>query len=108
VLDAPVEQTYSVAALHFDDLKRRYGPVTVINLSEQTGREGVVTNAYGDMVHLLDGVTYVPWDFHAACKGMKWEKIGSLIDELDLEGQGYNWQLGDELVSRQQGIFRTK
>lgn len=32
VLDQPVDQTYSVANLHFDDLRKRYGPVVSCHL----------------------------------------------------------------------------
>lgn len=53
VLDQPVEQSFSVANLHFDDL-RRYGPITVVNLSEQSGKEGIVTNGYKQLVESLE------------------------------------------------------
>lgn len=63
VLDQPVDQTYSVANLHFADLAQRYGPIvstrvtrlmqTIVNLSEQNGREGLVTNGYEELVNNL-------------------------------------------------------
>lgn len=66
VLDQPVEKTYSIANLHFNDITTRYGPIvsdyspfqadgqTIVNLSEQTGKEGVVTNGYRDLVKELN------------------------------------------------------
>ncbi|EJT48555.1 hypothetical protein A1Q1_02463 [Trichosporon asahii var. asahii CBS 2479] len=94
VLDQPVDQTYSVANLHFDDLRKRYGPVT--------GKEAPVTNGYGELVDSLErpDLTYVPFDFHAKCHGMKWEHISELVNELDFTDMGYLWLLqGDELTS---------
>lgn len=108
VLDVPVDQTYSVAALHFDELKRRYGKVAIINLSEQTGKEAAVTNGYGELVQDMDDLTYTPFDFHAQCKGMKWEKISTLVEGLDFDQIGYTWVLDGEVVREQAGAFRTK
>ena len=95
---------------------------TVVNLSEQTGKESLVTNGYQTLVRDLDrgDITYVcicissdfarykAFDFHAKCHGMKWEHISELIDELDFNAMGYLWTLGSEVIREQQGVFRTK
>ncbi|TXT12958.1 hypothetical protein VHUM_01359 [Vanrija humicola] len=109
VLDLPVDQTFSIANLHFDDLRSRYGPVTAINLSEQKGIEAAVTNGYTELVGSLGrpDLKYIPWDFHANCHGMKWEHISELINSLDFEGMGYLWALQGEAVQEQRGAFRT-
>ncbi|OCF78932.1 inositol polyphosphate-5-phosphatase F [Kwoniella mangroviensis CBS 8886] len=109
VLNEPVDQTYAVATLHFNDLTSRYGPITIINLSEQEGKEGVVTNGYRDLVDSLErsDIKYVPFDFHAKCHGMKWENISELVDSVDLGGMGYLWTLQGEAIREQEGAFRT-
>lgn len=120
VLDTPVEKAFSVANLHFDDIVARYGHIvstreieliqTAINLSEQHGKEGAVTMGYGELLASLDrkDVTYKPFDFHAKCKGMKWENISELTAELDFDGMGYTWVLDRDVVREQKGVFRSK
>ncbi|KAK4688765.1 phosphatidylinositol 4-phosphatase, partial [Tremellales sp. Uapishka_1] len=109
VLDQPIDQAYSVANLHFNDLTAKYGPITIVNLSEQTGKEGLVTNGYEELVKSLarKDVTYVGFDFHAKCKGMKWENIAELVEELDFNDMGYLWTLQGDAIREQQGAFRT-
>ncbi|EIW70203.1 hypothetical protein TREMEDRAFT_30281 [Tremella mesenterica DSM 1558] len=109
VLDQPVEKCYSVANSHFDDLTKRYGPITIVNLSEQVGKEAVVTNGYRQLVRSLEriDIKYEEFDFHAKCKGMKWENIAELVTKLDLSDMGYLWTLQGEVVRRQDGVFRT-
>jgi len=69
-----------------------------------------VTNGYGELVGSLDrkDLTYVPFDFHAKCHGMKWENISELVSELDFGTMGYSWSLQGDLVRKQNGVFRTK
>ncbi|OWZ73355.1 hypothetical protein AYX14_01249 [Cryptococcus neoformans] len=109
ILNEPVDKTYAVASLHFNDLTSRYGPVTIINLSEQDGKEAVVTNGYQELVNSLerDDIKYVGFDFHAKCHGMKWENIVELIDSLDFESMGYLWTLQGDAIREQKGAFRT-
>ncbi|BEJ10777.1 hypothetical protein CspHIS471_0101990 [Cutaneotrichosporon sp. HIS471] len=109
VLDLPVDQTFSVANLHFDDLRQRHGPVTVVNLSEQHGREAAVTNGFTELVADLGrpDIHYVPFDFHEHCKGMNWANISDLISQLDFSAMGYLWCLEGDAVREQQGVFRT-
>ncbi|KAL0242017.1 hypothetical protein I308_106191 [Cryptococcus tetragattii IND107] len=109
VLNEPVDKTYAVANLHFNDLTSRYGPITIINLSEQDGKEAVVTNGYQELVNSLerDDLKYIGFDFHAKCHGMKWENIVELVDSLNLESMGYLWTLQGDVIREQEGAFRT-
>jgi hypothetical protein len=65
---------------------------------------------YGELLASLDrkDVTYKPFDFHAKCKGMKWENISELTAELDFDGMGYTWVLDRDVVREQKGVFRSK
>nr|XP_031862628.1 uncharacterized protein CI109_002126 [Kwoniella shandongensis]KAA5529700.1 hypothetical protein CI109_002126 [Kwoniella shandongensis] len=110
VLNEPVDQTYAVANLHFNDLTSRYGPITIINLSEQEGREAEVAGGYRELVNSLErkDVTYTEFDFHAKCHGMKWENISELVDSLDFGSMGYLWTLQGEAIREQRGAYRTK
>jgi hypothetical protein len=81
-----------------------------VNLSEQTGKEGIVTNGYRDLVKELarPDVIYKDFDFHAKCKGMNWENISELVKELDFNEMGYLWTLQGDSIREQKGVFRTK
>lgn len=83
---------------------------TIVNLSEQIGKEAPVTNGYGELVESLErlDLTYVPFDFHAKCHGMKWENIAELVKEVDFSDMGYLWLLQGDEVRDQAGVFRTK
>ncbi|ORX40908.1 SacI homology domain-domain-containing protein [Kockovaella imperatae] len=109
VLDQPVDQSFSVANVHFDDFESRYGPITIVNLGEQSGKEGAVTNGYGQLVDNLarKDLTYHAFDFHAKCHGMKWENISELVEMLDFGEMGYLWSLSGESIREQNGAFRT-
>ncbi|KAJ9101480.1 hypothetical protein QFC19_005131 [Naganishia cerealis] len=88
VLDRPVEQSIATAKLHFDELKRRYGPQTIINLAELTGKESVVTLGYRAVTKALEDkdVRYTEFDFHNEWEVMR-EQSGTFrvncIDCLD-------------------------
>lgn len=111
VLDRPVDQTLGITRLHFEDLKRRYGPQTVVNLAETTGKESVVTNGFEEAVKLLsdEDVRYESFDFHNECKGMRYENISKLINNLGetISDQGYFWTNQGEVMREQKGTFRV-
>lgn len=69
-----------------------------------------MTKAYEELVKGLErsDLTYVPFDFHAKCHGMKWDNITELIDELDFNAMGFLWSLQGEIVEEQQGVLRAK
>ncbi|WWD20805.1 hypothetical protein CI109_105282 [Kwoniella shandongensis] len=83
---------------------------TIINLSEQEGREAEVAGGYRELVNSLErkDVTYTEFDFHAKCHGMKWENISELVDSLDFGSMGYLWTLQGEAIREQRGAYRTK
>jgi phosphatidylinositol 4-phosphatase len=68
------------------------GLQTIINLAEQHGKEGSLTTAYRDYVGELGNseVQYNEYDFHNETKGMKYENISKLINQMarEFEHQG--------------------
>lgn len=58
---------------HFQNTIPSYGPHTIVNLAEQHGKEGVITQSYRECMHELDmkDAQYHEYDFHAETKGMK-------------------------------------
>ncbi|KAI0780655.1 SacI homology domain-containing protein [Trametes elegans] len=105
------DQNLHAIQQHLDKTTAIYGPLTIVNLAEQHGKEGQVTTAYGQYVNELDpkDVKYHAYDFHAETKGMKYENISKLIDELErtFESQGYFWISDNRIMSKQKGVFRV-
>lgn len=84
-----VDPYYSAAALHFDDLFRRYGtPVIVLNLiksKEKQPREMKLLRAFGECVSYLNQFLpegkkthYIAWDMSRASKSHDQDVIGVL------------------------------
>ncbi|CAE6471791.1 unnamed protein product [Rhizoctonia solani] len=132
-LDRSVEEALTPARQHFQSCSRvctsdnKPSPVMCVNLVEKGGREGVVGSAFGHLVSLLGEddfklVEYVvglliserdtdesSFDFHAETKGMKYENISKLVDQLErtFAAQGYFWVCDGQVMARQNGVFRT-
>ncbi|KAI0273575.1 SacI homology domain-containing protein [Gloeopeniophorella convolvens] len=109
--DVTHQQNLQALTRHFKRTVPAYGPHTIVNLAEQQGKEGAVTNAYREYIEevKLPDVKYCQYDFHAETKGMKYENISKLIDQLErsFEAQGFLW-ISDQLVlSRQKGVYRV-
>lgn len=51
---------------HFNEEIRNYGPICIINLVDQSGKEKVVWDAYSHHIFQLNSpfLTYVTFDFH--------------------------------------------
>ncbi|CDO73557.1 hypothetical protein BN946_scf185014.g27 [Trametes cinnabarina] len=91
------DQNLRAIQKHLEKTKSLYGPLTIVNLAEQHGKEGQVTNAYGQFVNELH-----PED-------VKYENISKLIEELErvFESQGYFWISNNRIMSKQKGVFRV-
>ncbi|KAG1877755.1 SacI homology domain-containing protein [Suillus subalutaceus] len=114
----PVLAPERTPAQNLDAIKRHfrravpvYGLHTIVNLAEQHGKEGMITNAYREYATKLDAkdVRYCEFDFHRETKGMKYENISKLINQLErvFESQGFFWVSNNMLLSKQKGVFRV-
>ncbi|KAF8912099.1 SacI homology domain-containing protein [Gymnopilus junonius] len=96
---------------HFSSTIPLYGPHTIVNLAEQHGKEGVITDAYREYMHELNmkDAQYCEYDFHTETKGMKYENISTLIGSMErtFETQGYFWVSDNVVFSQQKGVFRV-
>ncbi|KAI1860676.1 hypothetical protein JX265_002834 [Neoarthrinium moseri] len=95
---APILQHSEAANLkalsrHFDNMTRRYGKVQAVNLVEKHGVESVIGEAFERNVATYnetkekDGkqgeeIDFEWFDFHSACRGMKFENVSLLLDIL--------------------------
>ncbi|KAK8126749.1 uncharacterized protein PG998_002508, partial [Apiospora kogelbergensis] len=113
---------------HFDQLGARYGKMQLVNLVEKHGVESLIGNAYEKNVEIEEGkggdgqeqqlLDFEWFDFHSACRGMKFENVSLLLDILGprLEEWGSTVEeegcKGDDhqiamLVQKQKGALRT-
>ncbi|GAA6059419.1 hypothetical protein JCM10212_003651 [Sporobolomyces blumeae] len=112
VLERTEKETRDAMEKHIDGLEAKYGRLVLVNLAEQTGKEGAVVEAYRNGIKSLnkpeDDVRYVEWDFHRLTKGMHYERITDLIDNIrdDLEELRTYWATTDETYSLQTGVCR--
>ncbi|CAE6421011.1 unnamed protein product [Rhizoctonia solani] len=132
-LDRSVEDALAPARQHLQSCSRtctsdgKPSPVTCVNLVEKGGREGVVGSGFDELVKMVReddinivqyvnflfllyvGVNESSFDFHAETKGMKYENISKLVDQLErtFEAQGFFWVRDGQVMARQHGVFRT-
>lgn len=112
---------------HFDEQVQRYGKVTCVNLAEQAGKEGAITEAYKQAAEAYgeaneSSVAYVAFDFHKECAGMKFENVARLLERMTDDGtlgeMDYFWRTTaaeeegtldarPKVLSRQKGAFRV-
>lgn len=116
VLQHSEEANYNAAKQHFARLSKSYGTLQIVNLVEKHGIEGPIGTQYQNTVQRindgLDEGAKIPFewfDFHHACRGMKFENVSHLLSRLkdQLETLGSTVQKNGALVRRQQGVLRT-
>ncbi|TEA15004.1 Phosphatidylinositide phosphatase SAC2 [Colletotrichum sidae] len=118
VIQHSPEANYAAARKHFGRLKEEYGGVQIVNLVERHGVESTVGGQYERTVARLneeefkDQDTQIPFewfDFHAACRGMKFENVSLLLDTLrdQLDKFGSTVDEAGKISVKQQGVLRT-
>ncbi|KAK7423129.1 hypothetical protein QQX98_001205 [Neonectria punicea] len=111
------EQTNSNACRkHFERLFRNYGSLQIVNLVEKHGVEQTIGKAYETNIEQLNNeiaedkrIPFEWFDFHAACKGMKFENVSYLLERLrgKLEDLGSTVQKDGVHEVQQKGVLRT-
>uniref|UniRef100_A0AAY5EZS0 SAC domain-containing protein n=1 Tax=Electrophorus electricus TaxID=8005 RepID=A0AAY5EZS0_ELEEL len=83
----------------------------IINLVDQNGREKVMGDAYLKQVLLYNNpnLTYVSFDFHEHCRGMKFENVQTLTDAISdiITDMRWGWVDQAGVICTQEGIFRV-
>lgn len=110
------EANQAACRRHFESLSRNYGQLQIVNLVEKHGVESIIGSAYEKAVGEVNKsasqdheIPFEWFDFHAACKGMKFENVSMLLDQLrdKIESFGSTVQKDGKQLARQQGVFRT-
>ncbi|XP_064466053.1 phosphatidylinositide phosphatase SAC2-like [Ornithodoros turicata] len=110
-LDRDEEETNHAFEKHFTEQLAIYGSQVIINLVEQSGKEKVISDTYLNHVLNFDcpDLTYVTFDFHEYCRGMRFENVSILIENVKdiIRDMRYCWLDQQGLICDQRGVFRV-
>jgi SacI homology domain/Inositol phosphatase len=112
------ETNLEALKLHFKQLQERYGKVQVASLVEKKGPESTVGQKFETCAEKMindenskgsTNVAFEWFDFHAACKGMRFENVSKLFDIIGENLSSYGWtEIANSSVSKSQaGVLRT-
>eukprot|EP01135_Chromosphaera_perkinsii_P000083 Nk52_evm34s24 gene=Nk52_evmTU34s24 len=106
------EQFFDAFSLHVVNQFHKYKRQVMINLLDHNNDEDALSRCFEQQIKLFDSadVSYHSFDFHEQCKGMKYENIRILLDEIkdELEEMSYTWISSDGLlVQSQSGVCRV-
>lgn len=95
---------------HFEEELSYYGPICILNLIEQSGKEKIIWDVYSNHVinYNHQDITYTTFDFHEYCRGMHFENVSILVHALSgvLNDMGYCWHDAQGPICSQKGVFR--
>ncbi|KAM9365096.1 phosphatidylinositide phosphatase SAC2 [Pholidichthys leucotaenia] len=110
-LEKGEKETMYYFAAHFEEQLKLYKKQVIINLVDQNGREKLIGDAYLKQVLLYNNpnLTYVSFDFHEHCRGMKFENVQILTDAISDVITDMKWAWVDQagVICKQEGIFRV-
>ncbi|XP_056408414.1 phosphatidylinositide phosphatase SAC2 [Hyla sarda] len=110
-LDKGEVETNLYFCSHFNKELEIYKKQVLINLVDQTGREKIIGDAYMKQVLMFNcpNLTYVTFDFHEHCRGMKFENVQTLTDAINDIIMDMKWCWVDQagVICKQEGIFRV-
>ena len=96
---------------HFQQQHAVYGQVNCLSLVERTGREKILADTFLENILTMNDpdVSFISFDFHEHCRGMRFENVSILIENLQelLGRMGYFWLDSHGKVCTQQGVFRV-
>ncbi|KAI1495042.1 SacI homology domain-containing protein [Biscogniauxia mediterranea] len=117
VLQHSPEANFRAFKKHFDRLGQKYGSLQLVNLVERHGAEAIVGKEYQKNVEKYNDekpestqpLAFEWFDFHAACRGMKFENVSLLLDILGktIEKSGSTVEENGVVIRRQEGVLRT-
>jgi len=117
LLQHSAETNHTAFRRHFANVVNRYGGVQVSSLVDKTGGEAAIGETYEEHTKQLNDeggingtqIGFEWFDFHAVCRGMKFEKVTLLVDALrsPLDNFGSTVEIGGKLLKKQVGVVRT-
>ncbi|KAI0538809.1 SacI homology domain-containing protein [Xylaria digitata] len=117
VLQHSPEANFRAFSKHFNMMGEKYGSMQLVNLVERHGVEAIVGNEYQKNAEryneqISERTQYLAFewfDFHSACRGMKFENVSQLLDTLGrkIEETGSTVELDGQVNRKQNGVLRT-
>ena len=96
---------------HFREQMDVHGPVHCVSLVNRIGREKILSDVFVENVVALGekDISFISFDFHEHCRGMRFENVALLMDNLQemLTRMGYFWVDTHGKVCEQRGVFRV-
>ncbi|XP_032806114.2 phosphatidylinositide phosphatase SAC2 isoform X1 [Petromyzon marinus] len=105
------KETRDAFEFHFKKQLEIYQRQVVVNLVDQAGREKIIGDTF--LKHVLHfnskQLTYITFDFHEHCRGMKFENVHILTDAICeiISDMKWCWADAAGLIQVQQGVFRV-
>ncbi|XP_042560951.1 phosphatidylinositide phosphatase SAC2 isoform X2 [Clupea harengus] len=110
-LEKDEKETIPYFGAHFEQQLSIYKKQVILNLVDQSGREKMIGDTYLKQVLLYNNpnLTYVSFDFHEHCRGMKFENVQTLTDAIWDLITDMKWAWVDQagVICQQEGIFRV-
>ncbi|KAI1434174.1 SacI homology domain-containing protein [Xylaria sp. CBS 124048] len=117
VLQHSPEANFRAFSKHFDHIREEYGPIQIVSLVEQHGVEAPIGSQYQktveeynkDLPEGAEPLAFEWFDFHSACRGMKFENVSQLLYRVGkkIEKMGSTVEWNGEILRKQDGILRT-
>ncbi|KAL8810737.1 MAG: hypothetical protein Q9223_000077 [Gallowayella weberi] len=117
VLQHGFDTNHAAFKRHFSNLVGRYGDVQIALLVDKHGGEAEIGQQYQEHTKRLrseGGISGImpdsEWfDFHAVCRGMRFENVSILMDTLGdtFEKYGTTVEVNGEVQMQQTGVLRT-
>ena len=117
ILQHSMEMNHKAFKRHFANVVGRYGDTQVVLLVDKHGGEAEIGQKFEEHVIRLNAGNGIDgrkpgfewFDFHAVCRGMKFENVSLLMNSLDdvIAEFGENVQVEGKLQKRQSGVLRT-
>lgn len=104
------QDTSQVVERHFHDLLQRYGEILALDLTDEHGDEGKLSNAYAAEMEKLPNVRYVSFRFHSVCGNSNFDKLHLLYNDISDEFGKQGYFLVDSeghVLEEQKGIIRS-
>ncbi|KAI1465971.1 SacI homology domain-containing protein [Daldinia caldariorum] len=117
VLQHSPEANFRAFTKHFELMSKAYGSIQLVNLVEKHGVEAIIGKEYEKAVKKLNEqeskntppLAFEWFDFHSACRGMKFENVSLLLDTLGkkIEETGSTVEKDGQIERKQNGVLRT-
>ena len=117
MLQHSLEANQAAFKRHFTDIVKRYGDIQVASLIDKHGTEAKIGNEFEKHINILNEhnsangkmIRFEWFDFHHACRGMKFENVRLLTESLSrvVKNYGHTVEIDGEIKQTQSGILRV-